>query len=165
MKRELTTFDLLFRNTLFLFALRLLWHSYVGLVMCLLFWSYSKCGDPLFMRGLSLRRRALHAIGFVGGSLNAIATIANRGHMPVLGKTVKDLGEGSVWIPLTAQTHFAALCDAYRFGAGMISIGDMFILVCLCGFLLNWTLEKVGAFEATVSGERLPGMGGVGFWI
>lgn len=155
MKRELTTFDLVFRNFLVALTLRAIWQSYPGIFPCLLFWGYHKFGDPIFIRGLSLRRRVLHLFAFIGATLNAIATLANGGYMPVLGK-VAEGREVSVWVPLTSASHLPALCDIYRGGT---SLGDLLIFFALAGFLLNWICEKNGWISHTVHGERLPGLG------
>lgn len=81
---------------------------------------------------------------FVGAACNAVATIANGGRMPVLGKHGSPV---SVWRAARPGDHVLILCD--RFSG--FSLGDVLIgagLVLLIGFWLwKWGTSRVFSSE------------------
>lgn len=137
----------------FLIAARWYWQTHVSLWPCILFWVIALADDPLRWMDMGSRRKKFYGMAFVGAFSNAIATIANGGTMPVLGK----IDVTSVWVPLTEATSVPYLCDIF-WGA---SIGDFFILgglLCLFG---NWILEKNDLLspELVAENKRMPGLG------
>lgn len=123
----------------FLLGLRGLWQATPNIWTCALFWICAFADEPIRWRLLHGRRLLLYRAGLFGSALNALATLANGGFMPVEGKT----DFTSLWAPMTADCKLYWLCDVF----GGASIGDFFILTCLAGFFINWTLEKLGAIE------------------
>lgn len=139
----------------FLIAARVLWQNYPGIWPCLLFWIIALADEPLRWGELGGRRKFCYVLAVVGAISNALATLANGGHMPVSGD--HKFTPGSLWIPMTESSRLPFLCDIF---AGF-SIGDFFIIGSLLLLLLNWSLEKsrVIQVEKFADGKRLPGMG------
>lgn len=103
---------------------RVVWQIYPNLWVCVGFWTH-------FLWAFRPRKRSPETtrprdiLAFAGAVSNAIATIANGGKMPVLGKWAGS--PWSVWRPARPADHVLILCDRF---AGW-SIGDMLIGVAL----------------------------------
>jgi hypothetical protein len=114
---------------------RIIWQIYPNLWCCIGFWAV-----VLWLNRPS-KRRAQTFLLFIGAGCNAIATIANGGKMPVLGKYGSPV---SVWRAARPGDHVLILCD--RFGG--FSMGDVLIAA---SFILGiglwlWRLRNSPAF-------------------
>lgn len=140
-----------------LIAARIAWQMWPGIGLCVLFWAISLADEPLRWRFIGPRRRVCYGLAFLGGLGNMVATIANGGFMPVLGKEVPS----SLWVPLVETSSVAWLCDIYSIGVGTASLGDLLIGGALLGLLLVWAVEKLGIInrEIVAEGKRIPGIG------
>jgi hypothetical protein len=127
----------------FLVLWRWLWQSHAGLPACVLV----GCGDLsvmyLFWTEMSGRRKWLYAVSDIGALMNAMATIANGGHMPVSGEMGRHAAN-SLWIPASPSTHLYFLCDIHR----GVSFGDFLIGATLLALLANWIAEITGALSS-----------------
>lgn len=142
----------------FLLAARIAWQVDPGIWWCLLFWTMALADEPIRWAEMRRRRRVLYGLATLGAIGNAVATIANGGYMPVLGKSEAT----SVWVPLTEASRMQWLCDIY----GGASLGDFFIAAALLGLFVNWSCEKLPRWHALalepeppIIGKRLPGLG------
>ena len=104
------------------------WGNHPSIVSASVFWSLSTVYGILFIiTAPSILRRIGWVIMWIGGRLNMIVTLANRGFMPVVG------GEETQGIWVTATEAHKLLFLADRFWG--FSIGD-FILMSGLGFLI-----------------------------
>ena len=110
------------------FVARMWWVSQPGLGWCLTTWSCALVATICRIVVTDGVARLSNGLLLCGISLNAAATIANGGYMPVsLDQAIQM--PVSVWVPLEARHRLQALCDVH-WGA---SIGDM---VLCAGVLL-----------------------------
>ena len=100
---------------------RIIWQMYPNLWCCIGFWC-------LVLWLNRPERKSLQTIPvFVGALCNAVATIANGGKMPVLGKYGSPV---SVWRAARLGDHVLILCDRFAgFSIGDVLIGIAFIFV------------------------------------
>jgi hypothetical protein len=115
---------------------RIIWQIYPNLWCCITFWAV------VLWLNRPRKKNSLTLIVFLGAAFNAVATIANGGKMPVLGKHGSPV---SVWRAAGPGDHFLILCD--RFGG--FSIGDMLIgawFILMIGLWL-WKLLAARLFS------------------
>ena len=104
---------------------------------CILFWAIGLT----FYYSIWLRiprKRWLLWLGklqLIGGFGNAVATVANGGFMPVLGRTEVQ----SVWIPLTETSRMVWLCDIHH----GFSLGDILLFGGFLYFFLGLAYEQL----------------------
>lgn len=122
-----------------LIAWRCLWQYHPGLPACLFFWMCDLTIIWILWTEMSGRRKWLYFVADVGAVMNALATIANAGHMPVSGSN-HHLAEHSVWIPATPSTNLYFLCDIH----GGASFGDLLIFTGILALITNWICEQCG---------------------
>lgn len=109
-----------------MFLSRWNWEEHPGLPACALFWAgFFFLYLPLVIKGTKSRfRRICWGVSGIGMASNAIATLANGGHMPAV--VSYPIPSGVLWVPLTAASKFPALCDIYPgvWFYDAVSIGD-----------------------------------------
>jgi hypothetical protein len=115
---------------------RIIWQMYPNLWCCIGFWTV------VLWSNRPAKKSPDTFLVFVGSACNAVATIANGGRMPVLGKYGSPV---SVWRAARPGDHLLILCD--RFGG--FSIGDMLIgawFILAVGLWL-WKLRRGRVFS------------------
>lgn len=115
-------------------AIRIGWWTEPSLAVCALFWA--AIISSMFLNGLYLL--------VPGATCNAIATLANDGAMPVLGKQITS----GIHIPLTPETVFPLLCDRYWES----SIGDFLLTAAI---LIVLVLKVISMVAPTQQLRRL----------
>jgi len=114
---------------------RIIWQIYPNLLCCIGFWALVLWLDR------PKSRRAL--LSFAGAACNAVATIANGGKMPVLGKYGSPV---SVWRAARPGDHVLILCDRFAgFSIGDILIGAWLILEIV---LWLWKFRTTRVFSS-----------------
>jgi hypothetical protein len=99
---------------------RIIWQIYPNLWWCIVFWAV------VLWLNRPKKRNLQTFLVFVGASFNALATIANGGKMPVLGKYGSPV---SAWRAARPSDHLLILCDRIGgFSIGDLLIGASFIL-------------------------------------
>ncbi len=93
---------------------RIVWQMYPNLWCCIGFWTV------VLWLNRPAKKSPYTFLLFFGSACNALATIANGGRMPVLGRSGSPV---SVWRAARPGDHVLILCD--RFGG--FSIGDVLI--------------------------------------
>ena len=109
---------------------RIIWQMYPNLLCCIAFWAV------VLWLNRPMKKSPKSLLVFLGAACNAVATIANGGRMPVLGKYGSPV---SVWRAARPGDHFLILCD--RFGG--FSIGDVLIGVWFVLAIGLWLWKKV----------------------
>ena len=116
---------------------RYLWQYYPSLWACLLFWTSVGIGEYLYLRGRDKVNWWFKIPLLMGGSMNAIVTIANDGRMPFLGHTKPT----SLWVVGTGR-HLLFLCDRFDTHWAIFSLGDFFIIGGLFLSLFFWLFRS-----------------------
>lgn len=101
-------------------AALVVWHWQPSLVTCFLFWILAIAAQVGF---LFANHHVEDVFSIVGASLNAIVTIANDGHMPVLGQA-KNYG---IWVAIRPEHALLSLADIHHF----CSVGDFVIFAAI----------------------------------
>lgn len=108
---------------------RIIWQIYPNVLCCIGFWAV-----VLWLNRPRKQSQQTFLV-FVGSAFNAVATIANGGKMPVIGKYGSPV---SVWRAARPSDHLLILCDRF---AGF-SIGDMLIGAWLILAIGSWLWKK-----------------------
>jgi hypothetical protein len=117
---------------------RLIWEWRPCLFTCLLFWVVAISGDFYYLsKHHALSEASWRIPCIVGGLFNALATLGNRGFMPVIG--AKPGSFVSVWVKADGSHRFLFFVDRY---AGC-SVGDFLIFVGIGLALVIWITGKV----------------------
>ena len=99
---------------------RIIWQIYPNLWCCCGFWAV------VLWLNRPRKGNSQTFLVFVGAACNAVATIANGGKMPVLGKYGSPV---SVWRAARPGDHVLILCDRFGgFSIGDVLIGASFVL-------------------------------------
>jgi len=99
---------------------RIIWQIYPNLSCCIGFWAV------VLWLNRPRKKSPYTFLAFAGAACNAVATIANGGKMPVLGKYGSPV---SVWRAARHGDHLLILCDRFGgFSIGDVLIGGSFIL-------------------------------------
>jgi hypothetical protein len=117
---------------------RIIWQIYPNLWCSIGFWTV------VLWSNRPAKKSPDTFLVFVGAACNAVATIANGGRMPVLGKYGSPV---SVWRAARPGDHALILCDRFRgFSIGDVLIGAALILV-IGSWLWKWARSRVFSSE------------------
>lgn len=120
---------------------RVAWESYPSVFACVLFWLAATtfnatrlvhCRRPLQIGG--------GVVLWAGGLSNALVTIANGGHMPVVAYAgMSPHKAGIVWVSALPTHYLLPFCDCLH----GFSIGDVTMGVGIVATLVSWAASKL----------------------
>lgn len=119
------------------------WHvAWITFAACAIFWGLALWQQSRSSWSQFWPVSLLRLVGIGGALMNAVATLANGGLMPVRAGFSLD----SVWVPMTEAHRVKWLCDIYPLGKfASLSLGDFLIFGSVAAYLLLFGAVWVGA--------------------
>lgn len=128
-----------------------LWEGRPTFWLCLMFWLFSLTWDALQVAAASsTRSRLFWFAANAGGYLNAAVTLANNGHMPVVGVVS---GQDSLWVIANESHRLLPLCDRF---AGF-SLGDLLMASGALLCVVWWAVTKIVTRGQLIQAEHASG--------